>query len=353
MLSARDQQFAVLEHPARRQLVHDRTAHRARAGPCRRCGIAAHADAELSAERGVFGQMQRLAVNRNEDLRLHPADQILELGAARMARHMHEMRAIGDDGDVLVDQAVDHAADFLFVSGNGARGEDHRVALAERHVGMIVLRDARQAPRAARPGCRCRAPPPCRAADSHRCPCRGTAARLRDSRFRARPGSRAPWRGRRPRLRGRRRARPPPRRGCGRRWRRRWSPRRAPAPPRSIRARSSRHRSPTASGLRAPHWWNRRRSRARPPRRACATWLRRSADPITGVGSIFQSPVCRTLPCGVRRISALDSGIECATETSSISNAPSVKRDPSGIDIDRHFRRAGLASALWIPARRP
>jgi len=31
--------------------------------------------------------------------------------------------------------------------------------------------------------------------------------------------------------------------------------------------------------------------------------------PSTGVGSIFQSPVCSTLPNGVRRMSALDSGI--------------------------------------------
>ena len=32
--------------------------------------------------------------------------------------------------------------------------------------------------------------------------------------------------------------------------------------------------------------------------------------PITGVGSIFQSPVCSTVPCGVRIASAFDSGIE-------------------------------------------
>ena len=34
--------------------------------------------------------------------------------------------------------------------------------------------------------------------------------------------------------------------------------------------------------------------------------------PISGVGSIFQSPVCRTMPCGVSIASAWDSGMECA-----------------------------------------
>ena len=51
--------------------------------------------------------------------------------------------------------------------------------------------------------------------------------------------------------------------------------------------------------------------------------------PMTGVGSIFQSPVCSTAPNGVRMISAFNSGIEWATETSSMSNGPSVKRLPS------------------------
>ena len=49
--------------------------------------------------------------------------------------------------------------------------------------------------------------------------------------------------------------------------------------------------------------------------------------PSTGVGSSFQSPVCSTVPSGVRMISAFDSGIECATETSSMSNGPTLKRD--------------------------
>ena len=55
--------------------------------------------------------------------------------------------------------------------------------------------------------------------------------------------------------------------------------------------------------------------------------------PMIGVGSSFQSPVCSTVPSGVRMISAFDSGIECATETNSTSNGPSVKRLPSGTTL--------------------
>jgi len=44
--------------------------------------------------------------------------------------------------------------------------------------------------------------------------------------------------------------------------------------------------------------------------------------PITGVGSIFQSPVCSTVPAEVRIASACDSGIECATGMNSTSNGP-------------------------------
>ena len=135
-------------------------------------------------------------MHRDDGLRLDPADHVLELGAARMAGDMHQMGAVGDDLDALVDQAVDDAADRLLVAGDRARREDHPVAARQRHVGMLVLGDARRARRAARPGCRCRAPPPCRAADGRRRPCRGNPARRRDSRSRARPGRRAPWRGR-------------------------------------------------------------------------------------------------------------------------------------------------------------
>ena len=72
--------------------------------------------------------MQRLAMHRDQDFRLDPADQFLELGAARMAGDVHQMGAVGDHLDALVDQAVEHAADGLLVAGDGARRDDDAVA---------------------------------------------------------------------------------------------------------------------------------------------------------------------------------------------------------------------------------
>ena len=57
------------------------------------------------------------------------------------------------------------------------------------------------------------------------------------------------------------------------------------------------------------------------------------AGPITGLVSIFQSPVCKAMPSGVRMAMALDSGIECATEMSSRSNGPTLKRPSSGTSL--------------------
>ena len=103
-----------------------------------------------------------------------------------------------------VDQAVDDGADRLLVAGDGARGEDHAVAPVQRHLADGRHWRCAPAPRAARPGCRCTAPAPCPAEDGRRHRRRGNSARRRDSRSRARPAPRAPWRGRPPRPRGRR-----------------------------------------------------------------------------------------------------------------------------------------------------
>ena len=46
-------------------------------------------------------------------------------------------------------------------------------------------------------------------------------------------------------------------------------------------------------------------------------------SPSTGVWSSFQSPVCTTRPAAVSITSAAESGIECATRTSSARNGPS------------------------------
>ena len=101
-------------------------------------------DAELARQRRVLGEMQRFAVHRDDGRGLDPADHLLELGAARMAGHVHQMGAVGDDLDALVDQAVDDAADRLLVARNGARREDHPVAARQRHLGMLVGGDARE-----------------------------------------------------------------------------------------------------------------------------------------------------------------------------------------------------------------
>ena len=55
--------------------------------------------------------------------------------------------------------------------------------------------------------------------------------------------------------------------------------------------------------------------------------------PITGVGSIFQSPVCSTVPTSVLIASACDSGIECATGMNSTLNGPISTRPPEGITV--------------------
>ena len=69
--------------------------------------------------------------------------------------------------------------------------------------------------------------------------------------------------------------------------------------------------------------------------------------PITGRSSIFQSPVCRTLPPGVRIARAFGSGMECATSIYSMLNGPRSNRAPSSISLIRFVlsspRSANLA----------
>ena len=123
-----------------------------------------------------------------------------------------------------------HPRHRLLVAGNGAGGKDHAVALRERRPRDDRPRRCAKAPRAARPGCRCRAPAPCRAADSRRRRRCGNPGCRRDSRFRARPARCAPWRGRPARPRGRRRrAASATARMRADDARRRWSQRPAPA----------------------------------------------------------------------------------------------------------------------------
>jgi hypothetical protein len=92
----------------------------------------------------MLRQMQCLAVHRDQQLRTGPGDHVAQFVAARMAGDMDEMGAIGNDLDPLGHEAVDDPAHRLFVAGDGARGKDHAVAAVQRHVGMIVVGDARQ-----------------------------------------------------------------------------------------------------------------------------------------------------------------------------------------------------------------
>ena len=95
------QDGAVLVEPARGQLADDAGV----AGP-ELDQVAVAADQDLRHARGarqlrVLGQVQRLAVNRDQKLRPGPGDHVAQLVAARMAGHMHEVGAVGDDLDAL------------------------------------------------------------------------------------------------------------------------------------------------------------------------------------------------------------------------------------------------------------
>ncbi len=65
-----------------------------------------------------------------------------------------------------------------------------------------------------------------------------------------------------------------------------------------------------------------------PKRRNAASSV---AGPISGLGSSFQSPVCSTVPYGVRMASACASGREWATGSSSSENGGSSMRPPDGM----------------------
>ena len=68
--------------------------------------------------------------------------------------------------------------------------------------------------------------------------------------------------------------------------------------------------------------------------------------PMIGVGSIFQSPVCSTVPAEVWIASAWDSGIECATGMNSTLNGPRSMRPPDGTTVTGIF--GGLRSEAHL-----
>src|ERR1700730_17182745 len=139
-----DDQAAILVKPALRHFVDD-----TRRPGCKpdHVAIAAHQSlgyASPAGECGMFGKVQRLAMNRHHYARPHPAVKIFKFGPARMAGDVDEMGTIGDHFDALANKTIDDAAHGLFVTRNGARGKDPPVPLAERDVRMLVKRDARQ-----------------------------------------------------------------------------------------------------------------------------------------------------------------------------------------------------------------
>ena len=66
---------------------------------------------------------------------------------------------------------------------------------------------------------------------------------------------------------------------------------------------------------------------------SCLSRASSVGGPTVGVASIFQSPVCSTVPKLVWMATALGSGIECATATSSRLNGPTSKRALSGTSL--------------------
>ena len=71
---------------------------------------------------------------------------------------------------------------------------------------------------------------------------------------------------------------------------------------------------------------------------------------MIGVGSIFQSPVCNTVPAEVWIASACDSGIECATGMNSTLNGPRSMRPPDGTTVTGIF--GGLRSEAHLASNR-
>jgi hypothetical protein len=80
-----------------------------------------------------------------------------------------------------------------------------------------------------------------------------------------------------------------------------------------------------------------------PSRRRAASSV---ASPTSGVGSNFQSPVCRTAPSGVRTTTALGSGIECVRVMSSTSNGASDTLPDIGMSVIGASRASPASSSL-------
>src|ERR1043165_5694961 len=89
-------------------------------------------------------QMERLTVHWDEDLRLDPANQLLQLRPARVSGDVHKMRAVSDDFDSLLDKKIDNSVHCFLVARNSARGINHAVAGRECHLRVLVFGNARE-----------------------------------------------------------------------------------------------------------------------------------------------------------------------------------------------------------------
>ena len=301
----------------------------------------------------MLGQMQRLAMHRDQRSSASPSRYISSSSARRgwPETWTRCVRSVMTSMPWSISPLMMRPTAFS-LPGMVRDGKDHPVAARQRDVGMLVLGDARQ--RRARLALAA-------GAQRHHLVGRQIAvgvepreipARRRDSRSRARPAPRAPWRGRPPPPRGRRRA------AASATARRRATleakvvtATRPARPAINSAMRCAPHRLPRASGRRAPHWWNRR------PRRAALLAEPRSLASSVGVArrraSDRSSSRRYAAPCraGVRMISAFDSGIECAIETSSTSNGPTLKRLPSGTIVTGISGAPGSLGALGLEQR--
>ena len=76
------------------------------------------------------------------------------------------------------------------------------------------------------------------------------------------------------------------------------------------------------------------------------------AGPTTGSGSNFQSPVCSTVPRGVRMAMALGSGIEWVRVISSRSKGPTRKRPLNGTSVIGTRSSRPASRSLWRSTER-
>ena len=167
----RHQRVAVEPQPAGRHLVDDSAGPGARRTRMPFCATTVWGTWQLSASahaRSYGG----LAMHRHGDRGLHP---VIHAPARRAPDGRRHGRNVASRSMITStpapDQGVLQPPIGMLVAGDDARGEDRGVARPRAPTSrMLAAGDAWPAPRAARPGCRCRSTAPCRAADSpHRC----------------------------------------------------------------------------------------------------------------------------------------------------------------------------------------